>query len=211
MPLEPSLAQWAQLFPGGPVEIVEAIFDRIRDHYQEPIRRYHGWQHPAIMLELMGLYFPNASPELAMGIFLHDAIYDPVNGGGGKNEGDSAEFGALIMERLGCSATVIKDVAESVRCTFDHVSCSRLSAQLCDLDLLSLAAPPHVYRANTAKIRVEYQHATDDQWLRGREEFIGRFLGRDYIFVDPTIERENGHRARINLETELILLLQSAS
>jgi predicted metal-dependent HD superfamily phosphohydrolase len=200
---KPTMQRWIDCFPKAPLDDVIEVYREVVAHYEEEGREYHGLAHIYYMLRDMHVYFPDAGPELAIAIWLHDVIYDPIMGGNGRNERDSAEYAQGLMLRLRYDREAAERVYDAIVTTYGHWPTSKLAQQLCDLDLRSLSLPAPKYQVNTAKIRREYGVASDEQWRAGRLAFIESFLeGRYAIYSTPRMRIQCEARARRNLAAE---------
>lgn len=195
--------RWAQLFPEADGDAVQSAFNQLQRDYEEAGRYYHTLEHVGQMLEAQERYFPHASREQVLAIFLHDIVYDARRP---DNEERSADAGSTMIRSLGVSESVAAGVAALILCTKTHTASSEQESQLCDLDLISLGLSADEYQANTAAIRKEYRHASEAEWAQGRREFIDRFLARPQIYTTSEIRDEFESAARRNLDHERSLL-----
>ena len=72
------------------------------------------------------------------------------------------------------------------------------SAEVLDLDLMSLALPWPEFTRNTDKIRAEFGHVPDAEFARGRADFFRGMLQRPRLFHSP-FGASFEARARANL------------
>lgn len=121
------------------------ILDDILDKYDESHRFYHNWNHIQYMLDLaedMGIL----TEQLHLAIIFHDIIYDPK---AKDNEEKSAElFYSYIQD---------SEIRQAILDTKHHTPSSKLSKQLCDLDLHNLYNDFDVFYDNSMSIFKEYQ------------------------------------------------------
>ena len=54
-----------------------------------------------------------------------------------------------------------------------------------DLDLMSLAAPWPEFARNSERIRAEYAHVADAEFVAGRRAFLSALLQRQRLFHSP--------------------------
>ncbi len=128
---------------------------------------------------------------VATAILFHDAVYEP---GRRDNEERSADLWMHHSEGSAWFRGVVRamilatgrhmlptddeaergDVPQQIwRMALEHRS-DLLVRYLCDLDLLSLAAPRDTFRLNSRLLRLEAAHLTDEEWMRGQADFLGR-------------------------------------
>ena len=146
-------------------------------HYLEPHRHYHGLEHIAAMLHA-GRDLPLDDVQV-MAIWFHDAIYEPRSR---TNEADSAALAERLLAAIGWAEPAVARVAAIVRDTARHEPTVPGSAEVLDLDLMSLALPWPEFTRNTDRIRAEYAHVPDAEFGRGRREFFRAMLQRPRLF-----------------------------
>ena len=66
-----------------------------------------------------------------------------------------------------------------------------------------LALAPEDYRSNTAKVRAEYGHVSDDDFRAGRARVIESLLAAPALYRTPDGRRLWEDAARRNLSSEL--------
>ena len=195
--------RWSQLFPDADEAAVSSCFEELQQHYEESGRHYHTLEHIGDMLAAQQRYFPQATREQVLAIFLHDLVYDARRP---DNEERSADLGHTMLTALGVSEVSAAKVTALIQCTKTHTASNAQEQEVCDLDLLSLGLPPSDYQENTKRIREEYAFATDEEWAQGRAEFIDRFLARPSIYATDQIKAAFEGDARRNLDHERSLL-----
>lgn len=196
----PALSRrWSQLFPGADQSAVQAAFHELQEHYEGEGRYYHTMDHIGQMLEAQECYFPWATREQILAIFLHDLIYNAERP---DNEERSAEAGSAMIRSLGVQEASAAQVASLILCTKTHQATTTQEKELCDLDLYPLGIPAADYQANTAKVRMEYAFVTDAQWAQGRTQFIDSFLARPFIDHNERVRADCEAAVRRNLTHE---------
>jgi len=161
--------------------------------YLEPHRHYHGLEHIAGMLHA-GRNLPLDDVQV-MAIWFHDAVYVPQSR---TNEADSAALAERLLGAIGWADAAIARVAAIVRDTARHEPTVPGSAEVLDLDLMSLALPWPEFTRNTDRIRAEFGHVPDAEFARGRAEFFRGMLQRPRLFHSP-FGASFEARARANL------------
>lgn len=152
----------------------ETLVADVLARYGEPGRHYHTVEHVDAVLDAIDLWYPTAPTWIRLAAVYHDVVYDPHST---SNEADSAVHAyRQLCERR--STAELGWIHEAIVMTAHHrldVLDYRLHPLLVG-DLISMACPREAYRANTARIRAEYAHASDEQWAAGRQRFIASFL-----------------------------------
>ncbi|MEH3147717.1 MAG: hypothetical protein PGN34_20770 [Methylobacterium frigidaeris] len=168
-------------------------------------RHYHGWDHVADLLA--GHDAVRALPAFAgldhdaidLAILFHDAVYDTARM---DNEARSA---ALLAARAGPAAGTerLRAAAAMIRATAAHGPGADPATRLMlDLDLAVLGAPPPVYAAYAAAIRLEYASVPEAAWRPGRAGVLDRFLARPRLYQTDHFHDRLEAAARANLALE---------
>ena len=92
--------------------------------------------------------------------------------------------------------------------THDPAPGDRNGEVLSDADLAALAAPRERYRANSAAIRAEYHHISDEAFRKGRIQVLGVLLGGSGVFRTEPGRRHWEAAARENMRAEMAELSQ---
>ncbi len=187
------------------------VLTQVVAHYNEPHRRYHDLRHVVAVVDRVTalatqpdvtLHAPSVG-DLRLAAWFHDVIYDPT---AADNEAQSAAFASASLDRLNISQLRTTSIASLIEMTSSHRPGSDAEAILADADLWTLGGPPDQYFDYGSLIRQEYSHVSEEQWQRGRGQFIQTFLTRPHIFHTPMGRRERETQARRNLELELAQL-----
>jgi predicted metal-dependent HD superfamily phosphohydrolase len=191
-------------------------------------RFYHGKSHLAQLWHTHrrfaateGLVAPGIETLIACAIAYHDCVYDSSKR---DNEERSAE---VWMHASGRSALNEEDrrwVAETILATRDHLGYrekeygayasgdekmaaaslrDRARIWALDLDLTPLGGTAAAFERDTAALRREAKHLTDEDWDVGRLAFLRRFVGTPRIFWSPTLAEVFEGPARANLLRQL--------
>lgn len=184
--------------------LVEAEL-RARAAYGEPHRRHHDERHLDDCLRLLDNVHDLSDDErraLRWAILGHDAIYDPTRS---DNEERSAELAYRELAGCGVDEGTSSEVRRLVLLTKDHRADERdrLGALLLSIDLSILASDEARYREYASGVRQEYAHVPDDDWRAGRAAVLGRLLGADPLYPDPTFSARFEAKARRNMAQEL--------
>lgn len=175
--------------------------------WSEPHRRYHDLRHLQDVLANVDALAEHADhPDaVRMAAWYHDAIYD----GTPEDEERSALAAEAELAALGVPAEVVAAVGRLVRMTVEHDPApeDHDGQVLSDADLAALAVPPEQYRRNSAAIRQEYLHVSDDMFRTGRAHVIEMLLAEPKLFRTPLGQVRWETAARDNLRAELATLI----
>jgi len=147
----------------------------ILDRYNETHRFYHNWNHIQYMLDLAEKR-NILTDELHLAILFHDIIYDPK---AKDNEEKSAElFYSLIPN---------DQIKEAILETKHHQSSSRLSKNLCELDLYNLYDDFDVFYENSMNIFKEYQFVDFKIYKEERRKVLEGY-GVDSTYIKAVVD-----------------------
>ena len=202
------LVEW-RLIKHLPADVLLAfgtgLVETVRNAYSTPGRHYHTWAHiEACLQEAAPFTFDDALTVYAALLF-HDAIYVA---GLKDNEARSAQLAIEALRRhTPLSAARIIQVEHLILLTASHgdlpASAGRDDQLMIDIDLSILATPANVYDRYAANVRLEWvpQVVSEEQYARGRAEFLRRMLAAPRIFHSMEfVDREAAARANIARE-----------
>lgn len=165
--------------------------------YSEHGRHYHTLDHIAASLAHLDTVGLNAAVEGA--IWFHDVIYDPTRD---DNEEQSAAF---FMEST--AGWIDPALAERIH-RFILATDPRVAREddpeinlMVDIDLAIFGAEAAEYDAYVAGIRREYAHVPDEDFRKGRDMIMRRFLEEPLYRTEEFRSREA--IARDNIRREL--------
>lgn len=164
--------------------------------YCEPHRHYHNLGHIAHMFSTRVPLTPNQ----VMAIWFHDAIYQP---GETDNEAKSAKLASdhiISNPANGLDAKIVETIILDTRTHEPSIEESKL---VLDLDLMILAGTAPQYHRYQSQIRREYERIPDDDYMKGREQFLRKMQSRLRLFHVLTQFESN---ARENLRNEIARL-----
>lgn len=174
--------------------------------WSEPHRRYHDLSHLREVLSYIDELADHATDvdAVRLAAWYHDAVY----AGRPDDEERSARLAEEDLTALGVSAAFVAEVARLVRMTVEHDPApdDRNGAVLSDADLAVLALPREQYRRNSALIRQEYAHVSDEAFRAGRAAVIEALLAGPGLYRTPLGQRLWEAAARANMDAELTTL-----
>ena len=176
------------------------IYGELVSAYTAPDRHYHDIRHIAHCLsEFDGVRHLAHNPQaLEVAIWFHDVVYD---GRQKDNEEQSAEVAAAALRKLGASENFIHEVQQLILFTRHDVEPTTDDGKLmADIDLASLALAPERFDENSRRIRSEYLHVPEPDFLRGRNDMLGGLLKRPRIYYTDVFHDRYEGQARENLE-----------
>nr|WP_221217645.1 MULTISPECIES: metal-dependent phosphohydrolase [unclassified Mycolicibacterium] len=174
--------------------------------WSEAHRHYHSVEHLRGILEYVEelVAFADDPDAVRLAAWYHDAVY----GGLPDDEERSARRAEQELSRLGLEPQLVDEVARLVRMTITHDPApgDHNGEVLSDADLAALAVPRERYERNTAAIRAEYGHVSDDVFRRGRVQVLVALLGGPGVFRTEYARRQWEVPAQGNLRAELATL-----
>ena len=176
--------------------------------WSEPHRTYHSVDHLREILARIDDLADVAEDvdAVRLAAWYHDVVYAGLP----DDEERSARRAEEDLSRLGLPAALVDEVARLVRMTVTHDPApgDRNGEVLSDADLAALAAPRERYRANSAAIRNEYHHISDEAFRKGRIQVLGVLLGGSGVFRTEPGRRHWEAAARENMRAEMAELSQ---
>ena len=141
---------------------------------------------------------------MRLAAWYHDAVYAGLP----DDEERSARRAEQDLTRLGLKPQLVDEVARLIRLTIEHDPApgDHNGEVLSDADLAALAVPREQYVRNTAAIRAEYGHVSDDVFRRGRVQVLVALLGGPGVFRTDYARRKWEVPAQGNLRAELATL-----
>lgn len=174
--------------------------------WSEPHRRYHSVTHLRDILshvEELGALAEDVD-AVRLAAWYHDSVY----AGRPDDEELSARRAEDELSGLGVAPQLVDEVARLVRMTVTHDPApgDHNGEVLSDADLASLALPRERYAANTAAIRAEYGHISDDVFRKGRLQVLANLLSGHGVFRTEYGRQRWEAPAQENLRAELATL-----
>jgi predicted metal-dependent HD superfamily phosphohydrolase len=162
-------------------------------------RAYHNPEHILAMLQYA--MERSSDDELFWAIVFHDMVYIP---GGNCNEELSAlkarellDFDEPRMQKIDALIMATKAHPTEPWAQWNDAKCA-----IVDADLMGFVID---WQNNSAKVRQEYRHISDEQFAEGRCSFLLSFKARHPFYCDPETEAKFGDIARANIEAEIAM------
>lgn len=202
---------WRHVVGAGHDRLVDALLLR----YAEPHRYYHTATHVMMVVrcvhDVAAMSGQQPTHELVAAALYHDAVYQPRTD---DNEAHSAALAAADLGEVGWSRQRCHAVESMIMATAGHDVTGRRVLRdgvdqtpiLVDADLAILGAEPLAYQAYANGVRAEYFFVDDTRWRIGRSRVLQLFLDRPRIYASDYMHQELEHRARANIEAELVTL-----
>ena len=181
----------------------EISIDLIKTYIGED-RHYHGLFHIMDTLVIAESLKPDNELAVYLTMWFHDVVYDATKS---DNEELSAAF---AKEKLSgkVDESVVDFVVNAILLTkhkeVDHRTASTKGKDyqiVLDSDLFGLATSK--YKENSEKIRKEYSHVSNEDWKKGRSQFLKSMLEREKIYhlLDSKFEELAKKNMREELES----------
>lgn len=191
-------SRWAARFPA-----LETIGGQLVSRYADPSRVYHDVRHLRAVLEAVDLLQDEGADREAVELaaWFHDAVYDVQQT---ENEAASATLAEMMLAPYADDAKRA-EVVRLVLLTRDHAVTDGdpNGAVLCDADLAVLAGGREDYGAYLARVRAEYAHVGDADFLAGRAAVLRGLLALPSLFHTAVGLAQWEGPARANLTREL--------
>lgn len=178
---------------------IDPVLKYLRTIYRHPSRAYHNIDHIHGMLDRL-----DESRDLAehphrieLAIWFHDAVYDAK---ASDNEIKSAELWTRKMA-LFLDDEPLEWGRRAIIATIDHLPNIDPDIQLLlDLDLAPLGVPYEAFKADTAAVRQEYSHVSDEAFKDGRRAFFSKLIKRPRLYGTDFWYERMENQARDNLK-----------
>lgn len=159
------------------------MISRLIPRYAEPHRRYHTWRHIGHVFEASERISEDRSTRLALAIFYHDAIYDPL---ASDNEERSAELLLDDGRRAKLPEDVLREAAMLVRATKHSGPEKDLTERACvliDSDLAILGEDEAIFDQYEEAIRQEYASVSETDFATGRMQILSGLTQRKNLYL----------------------------
>ena len=190
---------WNRLGVPEPPGLLTALIAR----YHEPHRAYHNLRHIDECFDVLApaAHLAGRLAEVYLGLWFHDAIYDPRRT---DNEEASADLARECVIHAGGETDSADRIHELIMATRHKGPAELADARLlADVDLAILAAPAPRFREYQAQIHQEYSWMPRDEFQRRRTMILKGFLERPAIYQTEWFAERLEKRARANIAEEL--------
>ena len=176
------------------------IFQKISKAYTKE-RYYHTLRHVFYMLDNIKDFDLNNKEQakLELAIWFHDYIYNAQNT---HNEVLSTFHFIGYAEAIGIRKKDIIEIRNLILDTKHEINPkTKLGKIICDLDLREFVSERQPL--NTEEVRKEYSHISDEEFYKGRTEFLKSMLKKTHIYHTTLYREIFEKKAKQNLITEL--------
>lgn len=204
---EDSLKRYLSLFSenlGVKAEGSKEMEAMLTEAYNSKERRYHNMGHVISFLKFVESRKDKIENYVAMiaAVLFHDVVYDTRSK---DNEVKSALLCREILSGLGINDEVVKKAEGFILATAKHENPGGehdIDIFL-DGDLSILGSDEKTYDNYARAIREEYSWISDEDYKKGRKEFLQNFIKREYIYFTKEAQDEFEDRAIKNIKKEL--------
>ena len=185
---------------------------RVETGYGEPGRHYHTLVHIDAMLTLATKYEVRDRVAVDLATIFHDVVYDAVDGGGGRNERESARVFVEFAHSTTMTSERIDKVVQWIERTWSHDG-NGLDGDgrlFMDFDMSILGAEGDAYARYASQVRREYGHVNWLYWRIGRSQFLASSTSKN-VFCTPEFASlegkalENARAECLRLRLELLV------
>ena len=197
-------AAWSTLGCDAPA----GLHQELEAAWSEPHRHYHDARHLGECLALWTRWQTQAQrpAEVALALWFHDAVRDPLASG---NEINSAVWAARSLVQAGLPSATAQRVFDLVLATRHDTPAQGSDAQLLvDIDLAILGSPPERFEAYDQDVRKEYAAVPGFRYRRQRAHVLQGFLDRPRLYHGEWAVALFEAQARINLAAAISRLAQ---
>jgi len=176
-------------------------YKTIKFHYDNPNRFYHTFKHiRSLLFSLDDFHLTEIEKiKIELAIWFHDLIY---NAKSKTNEIDSVDEFISFGLQTGLSINFIEEICDIILVTqHNNTAHNRLQKIMCDIDLKEFAYDNYIENSNNVK--KEFGHLTDDEWKKGRSNFLKTFINKEFIYYTDKYKDALEDTAKINLQKEL--------
>jgi predicted metal-dependent HD superfamily phosphohydrolase len=184
----------------------KAVYEDVVARHQESHRHYHTLVHLEECLVLLRELAGTARhpEEIALALWYHDVIYEPLSA---SNEADSADLARQAALAAGVGTESADRIHALVLATRHHaLPTDADQALIMDIDLAILGAAPERFDEYERQVQAEYAAVPEGLFRRGRREILVGFLARERIFLTPECHARFEDAARVNLRRSVSAL-----
>ena len=207
MNLESMNLRWEKLLLKFGVEqqMAQSLFLDLSSFYSSSERHYHTLTHIQHFLSVVETLTPRAEnlEAIELAAWFHDLIYDSK---AKDNEEKSADYAESILKSLAIPGEVIAQVKRLILRTKSHQITEEDDLDtkiMLDADLAILGVEDAEYGRYAQAIRWEYSWVGDEDYRKGRTQFLQSLLKRPKIYQMEEVFEALETKARNNLREEL--------
>lgn len=194
----------------------DVYFDLLSECYKEPPRAYHTLTHVEWGLKRIDEIAMNEPhehdelPAIEFAMWFHDAVMR-FGEGADLDEEASAHLASNIANEVGLCAEFILQVKRLIRATDHQYEPMRIDEMiLVDADLSILGANEEAFRDYERRVRSEWGHVSDLEFMAGRLKVLDRFASKRRIFSTQYASNKWEWMARSNIERSMAKLKSGA-
>ena len=198
---------WREL--GRPLPLQMRL--ELQKAWKEEHRRYHDQVHLRECMALWSMWRNHCERpgEVAIALWFHDAIHDPMESG---NEVKSASWAAQALVAAGVGSDVSQRVYDLVMATRHDKGAEGADAQLLvDIDLAILGSPQARFDRYDRDVRKEYESVPVFRYRVQRAHVLKGFMNRTQIFNSALAQDMLESQARVNLAAAISRLERKSS
>lgn len=191
------LNQTYNIYLDAAYAIAHCLFARMNDfrlHYHTPI-------HILSIFDFAREHKISLQHHETLAIWFHDAIYEPTNK---NNEERSTDFMIALVseyipyEKYSAAANIIEDTARHLE-PLQYNS----SDLVLDLDISNFACDCVEHLTANEAIRREFSQYSDLEFLKGRLDFLQKFLAKGFIYRTPIFKEKFETKAITNIQEDI--------
>ncbi len=200
---------WDEAWKGIGRHPPPGLRQKVQAAWSEEQRHYHDLRHLGECMALWQRWQGQAlhAGEVALGLWFHDAVYDPQ---GADNELKSASWAARSLSAAGAGDEVAQRVFELVMATCHGepalVTERDDAALLLDIDLAILGSPSERFEGYIQDIRNEYAWVPGRLYRNKRAAVLQGFAARERIYQTAPAAELLEAQAKKNLESAIYRL-----
>ena len=185
----------------------DRLWRELSKSYSETWRAFHNLKHISDTIAAAHALARHAALQdkeraaVILAVIYHDIIYN-AKSPSGQNEKESAKLAVARLNSVSSDEQICRLVYRAILAT-DHSRSKPLRGKVEDIvhdaDLFSLSKHWSKFLSDSKKVRKEYTHLTDKEFIHGRKEFMQKLLERPSIYYTHFAVQKWEQRARQNL------------
>lgn len=192
-------------YPSSNRTVSDSLWNEIETRYSEPHRAYHNLNHLYQMLgEFETVKAKLEDSEMVLfALYYHDLVYDPKSK---TNEEESAKIAEERLLELGIRKERVSVCSNHILATKSHRlgdNSNTDTKYFLDMDLSILGSEENQYLEYTKNIRKEYSIYSDEDYRKGRIQFLDHFSETIRLFQTDYFFDLYEMRSRYNVKSEI--------